>query len=91
MVKEWKHGQMVLNMKEIMFWAKNKGWVIFYGLIILVIQESFKIIIFMEKDYINGQMVEFLMEIGYAIKWMEKDYLHGAMAECKLILFRFKG
>ena len=45
----------------------------------------------MEKDYINGQMAEFLMETGYAIKWMEKDYLHGAMAECKLILFRFKG
>ena len=45
----------------------------------------------MEKDYINGQMVEFLMEIGFAIRWMEKDYLHGVMAECKLILFRFKG
>jgi len=45
----------------------------------------------MEKDYINGQMVEFLMEIGFAIRWMEKDYLHGVMAECKIILFRFKG
>jgi hypothetical protein len=35
----------------------------------------------MVKVYINGQMAEFIMEIGLMEKCMEKDYSHGQKKE----------
>jgi hypothetical protein len=37
------------------------------------------IIIFMEKDYINGLIKEFMKETGSLIKWMVKENLLGLM------------
>ena len=35
------------------------------------------IIIFMEKVYIDGEMVDNIMETGEMIKWLVKAVLHG--------------
>ena len=33
----------------------------------------------MVKVFINGKMVENILEIGRIIKWMDKEHLHGKM------------
>lgn len=53
----------------------------FYGQMDLHTQASFKIIIFTEKVFTHGQMVENMMEIGKIIKWMGVDHLCGQMEE----------
>lgn len=64
MGKVKKPGQIILNMKEIMYLEKKKDMDFLNGLNILILMENLKKITFMEKASINGQMVEFMMEIG---------------------------
>jgi len=81
MVKVLKIGQMVLNLKVHIIWEKNKEWVTLSGLMGLFLEESSKIITFMGKELMNGQMVEDIKEIGLIIKCMEKENLRGQMVE----------
>lgn len=43
------------------------------------IQESLLIIIFKEKEFINGLIKENILEIGKIIKWMGMEFLLGKM------------
>lgn len=52
-----------------------------FGLIKQVILDILKIIIFMEKDNINGMMEDNIQEIGYKIKCMEMEYLNRRMED----------
>jgi hypothetical protein len=49
---------MALNMKDNIIWEENMEEVNFYGLMVLLIKENFKIIIFMEKEHIVGPTEE---------------------------------
>ena len=40
-------------------------------------KENLIIIIFMEKEYINGEMVDNIVVNGKMIRWKEKVILHG--------------
>lgn len=61
--------------------VKSKEQVVFIGKTILNIKENFLIIILKEKEDINGQIVEFIMEIGKITKCMEQVNLHGVTEE----------
>jgi len=76
-----KHGQMELNMKALTIWERNTDTESSIGLMDQDMKENFWTIIFMEKEFMNGQMEENMMEIGNKIKWMGKVFLHGQMEE----------
>ncbi len=72
---------MVVDMKECFIKGKNMGKVDLIGHRDLVMLESIKIILYKERDYIYGLMVENIMENGKIIKWRDMENLHGLMAK----------
>ena len=50
-------------------------------MMVLIIQELFIIINYMEKVYMFGLIEENMMEIGNIIELMEKEFLNGLMGE----------
>jgi len=62
--KEKNVGQMALSMKANINMVKKTGMVSSIGLILPVSKETFKTIIFMELEHINGQMEGNIVEIG---------------------------
>jgi hypothetical protein len=81
MVKVKRHGRMVLNTKVIISLGKKMASVSFYGLINLVIAETFSIIIFTVMVPINGQTAVSFQETGFVIKCTETEFSHGLMEE----------
>lgn len=81
MDKEQKHGQMVLNMKEIIFKEKNMVKVYFILRMALGIKEIYIIMIYKEKECIDGQIIKHMMETGIIIKCKELVKLYGQMVE----------
>ena len=78
-VKVKRLGQMALSMKVTISLGKKMASVSFYGLINLVIAETFLIIIFTVTVPINGQTVVNFQETGFVIKCTEMEFLHGLM------------
>lgn len=78
-VKAKRLGQMVLSMKVTISLGKKMALVSFYGLINLVIVETFLIIIFTVTVPINGQTAVNFLETGFVIKCTEMEFSHGPM------------
>ena len=85
MVTVWKPGQMQLNTKEITSMERSMASELSNGLTDLHILENFIIIIFMEKEFILGQITENMRENGEQIKCMEKELLLGLTPENILV------
>lgn len=51
------------------------------GVMEVDMKENLIIIIFMEKEYINGEMVDNIAVSGKMIRWKEKVISHGQMEE----------
>ena len=81
MVKEKNIGQMALSMKAPINMVRKMVLVSSYGLISHLIVVLSLIIIFMDRENIDGQIIGNIQEIGSIIKCMEQVFLHGLMAE----------
>lgn len=72
-----KYGQMVLNIKEIMYKEKNTELVNSNGLMDRFIKEIFSTIIFMVKEHINGAMGGNMKDSGEKTECTIVEYLNG--------------
>ena len=81
MAMELKLGLIMLNMKAIMNSVKNMELEPLNGQTILHILENSIIIIFMEKEFIPGQIIENMRVNGEEIKCTVKEPSHGPMEE----------
>ena len=63
-----KHGQMVLNSRVIILWAKNKEKGFLIGKMEVNMKANFSKIIQKAKVHMNGLMVENIQVIGKIIK-----------------------
>lgn len=77
MVTALNPGLTMLNLLEIMKWVKNMAMENFSGQTVVIMKESFIIIIYTELVYILGMMVENMKGLGKIIKWTEKGSLLG--------------
>lgn len=76
-----KPGQMEPAIREIIMKAKSMGSENSTGLMALLTRENSRIIIFMEKDFINGATADLMMAIGSSIKCMAKEFSSGKTEE----------
>ena len=74
-------GQMEHHLKVNMHKVKSMVQVSLCGLIEVLLMENSMKIIFAGKEYMNGQMAEYIMEIGKTIKWKGMAHLHGRTVE----------
>lgn len=75
-----KCGLMVLPLKVIMLMGENKVKELLPGLIAPHTQETLMRIIFKAKECINGQMVEYIRELGIITRCMDMECSPGQMA-----------
>ena len=85
MVMVLKLGLIMRNMKAIMSLVKNMELELLNGLTDPPISENSIIIIFMEKEFILGQIIENTRANGVEIKCMAKERSHGPMEENMLV------
>ena len=71
--------------RESITWGRNMERELSHGLIRVLSQVNFKITILMVMEFMNGQMEEFIKEIGKTIKWKDMEPLHGQMEDYMLV------
>ena len=81
MEKELKPDLTKLNIKGFIKMEGNMGMENLFDLMAQNMKDSLKIIISMVMGFINGQMVEFLLENELIIKWKAKGNLLEVMAD----------
>ena len=86
---ESKPGLIMLNIRETIRWVKNKARDNFLGQMDPNMKEIFSIIIFKDKEFMSGLMVEFTKENGKIIKWMVMENLPGVTAENMLEIVKY--
>jgi len=82
MVRELKHGQMMLNIQGVTKMERRMDMVNLCGQMDLPTKGSSLITIYTVKEYIHGQISENSTVSGLIIKCMDKEFSRGLMVEC---------
>ena len=76
---------MEMSILETIRLACNMGEVLWYGLMEVIMKESFLMELYKEKAFIIGQMAGISMENGWIIKLMVTEHLSGQMERGTLV------